>query len=317
MQYPLSLAVLLFSISSSVVAWGVEGHEIVGTIAQSFLSKDAQSQLASILSESNGDLAEVSNWADKVKFTGQYAKTRPLHYIDAEDAPPSKCDVKESRDCADGNCIVGAIANYSKDAVCGSESLQKDGIKFLVHFFGDISQPLHTENRDRGGNEVKVTFDGKKSNLHKVWDTELVLDRINAHSTQAGYAKYLLNEIKSGSFANEKASWLSSHAWDETSKFGNSLVAIDYAADSNKYGCGDDGVWSSYLGNPSQDLSGKYAEIAAPVVDVQLAKAGFRLGKFLSEILASSCTDKSASASTVSDQSANKKVACAISRRRR
>ena len=292
-----STLLALVNVFGSAVAWGAEGHEIVGSIAQSFLSKDAQSQLASILSESNGDLAAVSNWADKVKFTGQYAITRPWHYIDAQDTPPTQCDIQESRDCADGNCIVGAIAKYSKEALCGSDAQVKtDAIKFLVHFFGDISQPLHVENRNRGGNGDKVTFDGKNTDLHAVWDVSLVQSQIGKHSSsQTEYVDYLISQIKSGSFAVLSKSWLSSHSWEELSKFGNSLAAIDYATDSNKYDCGPNGVWSSYLDNPSQDLSGKYAEIAAPVVDVQLAKAGFRLGKFLSELLSATCDSPSPS----------------------
>lgn len=47
-------------------------------------------------------------------------------------------------------------------------------MKFLVHFIGDAHQPLHLTNRDRGGNSDQVVFEGRKMNLHSLWDTGLI-----------------------------------------------------------------------------------------------------------------------------------------------
>lgn len=280
----------------SILSWGAEGHEIVGSIAQHFLSSNAESQLSSIFN-SNGLsqedlLANIANWADRVKFVSGYTKTATFHYIDIQDTPPTKCGLTETRDCPDGKCITGAIAKYTSQAICPEDSHKKaEAIKFLVHFFGDITQPLHVEDRARGGNSLKILFGKKTINLHHLWDTELVVARISKFGTQEAYVRYLLGEIKNGQYSKQVSSWISSRSYNETSEFGNSLVAIDYAQDSNQFDCGEDGVWSSYDRDPAQDFSGSYTQKAAPIIDLQLAKGGYRLGMYLSHLLSSSCSD--------------------------
>ncbi|KAJ3314547.1 hypothetical protein HDV04_006086 [Boothiomyces sp. JEL0838] len=268
-------------LATSVNAWGSEGHAIVGSIAQNFLDSNAQSYVSKILA-SNGDMAAVSSWADSYKFTTAGAFSKPLHYVDIKDAPPTTCGFDESRDCPNGGCINTAIQTYTNQLCDASTNL--DALRFLIHFFGDITQPLHNSNRDVGGNSDKINYKGANTNLHHIWDTEMVQDRIAQNSDQATYVNNLISSITSGSYASQAASWISQHSYNAGSQYGNNLASIDYSIDSDTYGCSY--VWSNYDANPSQDFSGSYFSGAASIIDVQLAKGGYRLAQHLNAAFA-------------------------------
>lgn len=312
----LSSCLFVSLLSLPCLAWGSDGHEIVASIAQKYLDPVAASHVNSLL---GGDMAPASTWADKIKHSGQYSTTGPLHYIDVKDRPPSVCGLVEERDCPDNKCIVGAIATYAEQAKCSSklsqvafaakkkphkprpassddeqdntpasssDNVQLDALRFLIHFFGDITQPLHNEDRARGGNQLIVDFNGKSVNLHAVWDTQLVQTRVEEHSNQEKYVNYLISQIDKGKYSTKAKSWISTHDVFAKSKLGNSVVALEYSSDSDKIGCDGD-VWSGYDKDPNQDFSQTYATNAAPIVDEQLAKGGYRLAQFLNELYSS------------------------------
>lgn len=105
----LSLSVL----PSSISAWGSLGHETVAYVASNFVSPKTSTLFKSILHNDTEDyLAGVATWADSFRYTAAGRFSAPLHFIDAEDHPPTSCGVKYIRDCGEHGCIVGAILNY-------------------------------------------------------------------------------------------------------------------------------------------------------------------------------------------------------------
>ncbi|KAJ3324262.1 hypothetical protein HDV06_000301 [Boothiomyces sp. JEL0866] len=270
-------AVAILAFTSVVSAWGNKGHAIVGSIAQSFLDTNAKAFVNSILAETNGDMAAVASWADDYKSTTEGAFSKPLHFVDIKDTPPTECGFDEVRDCVQGNCINTAIQTYTSQ-LCDS-STNFDALRFLIHFFGDLSQPLHNSFRLKGGNGANVRYNGKTSNLHHVWDTEMVEDRLKSHSGQGSYVSNLIEEIESGNFAQQAQSWVSSHPYNAASEYGNNLASIEYSIDANKFDC--DYVWPRYDSHPSQDIAHSYYQGAVEIIDVQLAKGGYRLAKHL------------------------------------
>ena len=82
-----------------------------------------------------------------------------------------------TRDCPKGDCVIAKIEDFRKvlaDAAAAPEH-RNEALRFLVHFVGDMHQPLHcADNNDRGGNEVRVDFFGRNMNLHSVWDSGLL-----------------------------------------------------------------------------------------------------------------------------------------------
>jgi S1/P1 Nuclease len=90
------------------------------------------------------------------------------------------CHYVPPRDCADGRCVIGGLEKYV--AILGDrhapEAARAQALKFVVHFVGDVHQPLHAGNRDdKGGNDFQVRFDGKGTNLHRVWDSQMLYTR--------------------------------------------------------------------------------------------------------------------------------------------
>ncbi|KAK7435213.1 hypothetical protein VKT23_019782 [Stygiomarasmius scandens] len=168
-------AISLLSVQRAY-AWGAIGHEAVGFVAMEFLAPNALSFVQSSLAGSEFDqsLGVAATWADEVRSEAAFAWSANLHFVDAEDNPPSSCSVSESRDCGNGFCILTAIANYTTRVVQTSLSAtqRQQALLFLDHFIGDIGQPLHVEADALGGNDIDVTCAGSRTNLHSVWGME-------------------------------------------------------------------------------------------------------------------------------------------------
>jgi hypothetical protein len=292
------LGVLLCA--NAVLSWGTRGHIMVGKIAMEFLNDNAKSYLNEVIPEGKGDLGDVANWADDIKnrrvFGNQWLWASELHFVSVLAMPARDCNYDDDRDCKNGKCIVGAIQNYTERASCRSGSRpsieeQNVAVKFLSHFLGDISQPLHNCNRSRGGNDITVTFDGKTinginrpMNLHGIWDFEIV-DKLLATQYEDKIENMIsdvVTEIKQGSFQRESTSWISSHSVFDRSANGNSMAAIDWSKDANGWNCVN--VWQPVDDDPGQDFGGAYYEKAWPAVRIQIAKAGYRLAHQINEI---------------------------------
>ena len=174
------------------------GHEIVATIAQIYLHPTVLPTLCSILDESpNCHLAPIATWADKIKYRMRWSAA--LHYVGAiDDYPPNDCAYpgpsgwagRKEINVLDGiKNVTGLLADWvGQDA---SDATASEALKFLVHFLGDMHQPLHLTGRDRGGNSAKVIWDGRHTSelrfllllllpdgfildLHSLWDGLLI-----------------------------------------------------------------------------------------------------------------------------------------------
>lgn len=163
-------------------AWGPLGHSIVAALAQRQLDPAALAAVEQLLAaEHTTQLADVASWADQVRDDPDrqdlWQQTRRLHYVNFHDAD---CHYDPPRDCGDGECIVAALPHYL--AILGdhtqSAAARLEALKFVVHFVGDIHQPLHAGDRDDlGGNRYQVQFEGRGTNLHRVWDSGLLNTR--------------------------------------------------------------------------------------------------------------------------------------------
>lgn len=177
-------AVLLCVAAAPAHAWSGRGHRLVGHVAETGLSPAARAEVDALLQgEADPDkrsLAGISTWADELRGSDPDLGRRSArwHYVNiGEDG----CRYEADRHCPAGNCVVGAIdaqaailADRSRSA---AERLQ--ALKFVVHFVGDVHQPMHAGNaRDRGGNDVQLnlrdgTRNGYGTNLHALWDGSL------------------------------------------------------------------------------------------------------------------------------------------------
>jgi hypothetical protein len=285
--------VLVLLAATQVYSWGSQGHQLTGAIAQKYVSSATAKTVLKLLPSSwEGSLSRTSTWADEVKRSKKYANTRTLHYVDVEYTSATSCNgYKAERDCPDGNCIVGALGKYVKDLDCKNDNeTRSDALKFIVHFMGDITQPLHICGRDKGGNGAIVEdFSGKKTNLHSVWDSSIIEQRIKKDfgNSQTKYLEFLLSKAKEVSKA-DKDKWtscLSKPAEYETQ--GTDAVTLacagEWATDAEGLNC--DVVWPAYDSNPDQDFGAKYYEAALPALERQLIKAGVRMSVLLDKVL--------------------------------
>jgi hypothetical protein len=169
----------VFVVVPAAQAWGPLGHRVVADIAQQHLTPAALAQVRQLLApDHTTQLADVASWADDLRNDpaqqALWQQTRSLHYVDIHDP---HCHYLPPRDCPDGQCVVSALAHYV--AILADrkqpDEQRREALKFVVHFIGDMHQPLHAGYRDdKGGNDYQVQFEGKGSNLHRVWDSGLL-----------------------------------------------------------------------------------------------------------------------------------------------
>lgn len=154
----------------TAVAWGSLGHETIAWTAQSLISDTTASYVQEALESTASDyMANISTWADSYRDTSAGRWSAPLHFIDANDSPPGECDIEFNRDCGASGCVVSAIVNYTQIVLDegSAKDERRDAMRFIIHFLGDIHQPLHVEGLDRGGNDISVTFGRAHTNLHQ------------------------------------------------------------------------------------------------------------------------------------------------------
>ena len=184
----LSTVVLVSTLASvpTAYAWGAAGHEIVATVAQIHLPKPVLNLVCDILHPSLNltspvaraaapyppcSLAPIAAWADQVRRLPQYRYTAPLHYVNAvDDAPPDACAFPGPRGWQGrptGNVLaaLGNVTGVLREFARGERDVRdaEEAMKFFVHWMGDMHQPLHMSGREKGGNGVKVAWNGRVS----------------------------------------------------------------------------------------------------------------------------------------------------------
>ncbi len=268
-----ALALLLSCMNAApVFGWGVEGHRIVARTAQRNLSAKARQEILRLLQRGE-TLESVASWADTIR--NSRPETKNWHFVDI---PVSANAYDPARDCPRtpfGDCIINALTesrailadagrleSFRNVLANPQESRQAraEALKFLVHFIGDLHQPLHcADDHDRGGNDVLVTFFGVSTNLHKVWDTNIIA-RAGLNQT-ANRVLTVASAQETGVLAQE--------------------TFVDWALESHQLA-----VDHAYKNIPANKRLGQsYFSANRPVVDGQLAKAGLRLARILNEVL--------------------------------
>ncbi len=173
MRIALSL-VLAFSCCINGFSWGLTGHRVVAEIASYYLTPKAKKEIAAILD--NQSMAMVANWADFIKSDSTYNYTHDWHFVNL----PENLTYAEAfaflQNTNDNNIYSQTLQLQTvlKSAIASKEE-KAFALKFIIHLIGDMHQPMHLGRKeDWGGNKIYVKWFGEKSNLHRVWDENIV-----------------------------------------------------------------------------------------------------------------------------------------------
>jgi hypothetical protein len=294
--------------------WGCEGHQAVALIAEKHMNRRALDGVNKLLlgvpidpslprfcSGQGLDLmADSATWADDLrKFRPEAG---PWHYIDIpRDAPRST--MAESCPASTG-CVTGAIEHQIELLRSNSVDPQAraDALRFIIHFVGDLHQPLHcVSNNDLGGNCVPIDFFGNPPveknpqsesyapNLHGIWDSAII-QRLKGTESEVQWADALDRKFRSQAAGWEKAgvhvedwAW-ESHELADSVVYARLPVAIPVEAPVPTKGCSDDNHVSTRMLNLHEQVSQQYVDGVAPTINEQVAKAGVRLAMVLNQI---------------------------------
>lgn len=260
-RWTIAVILILAASTTQCRAWGSEGHRIVAEIAERFLEPETSRRLHELLAlENQTTLASVSNWADQIR--GQRPNTASWHFVDI---PISRSSYEVRRDCPRGNCVVAKIDDFAaKLADKNAPPVQRlEALKFLVHFIGDVHQPLHaSNNRDHGGNDIHVEFKEHKTNLHALWDSRLLTSVV--HGDERAYALNLAHSISAADYKT----WKTGSAADWANESHTIAVQVLYGE----------------LPHGPGAVPSFYEAKALPIIDQQMKKAGVRLAVLLNSI---------------------------------
>lgn len=242
--------------SSSVFAWGQTGHRVTGAIAEKYLSDDARAAIEALLPHES--LAEASTYPDEMRSdpsTFWQRTASPWHYVTVPEGKVYK-DVGAPEQ-GDAYSALMHFTETLKSKTASKEDKQL-ALRFIVHIVGDLHQPLHAGNgTDKGGNDVKVRFFWEDSNLHRVWDSQMLAQR------ELSYTEW--------------TNWLSEKITSEQVTDWQKATPFDWIAESTKL---RDGLYPEDANNMNYD----YLYDHLPTVKTRLQQAGVRLADYLNKV---------------------------------
>lgn len=183
---PAVVAATLAVLPGQAFAWGKTGHRVIGKIAEPYLTASATAGVKRILGVET--VAEASNWPDFMRSdpaTFWQREAGPFHYVTV----PDRKTYAEAAHPPEGDGVT-ALQRFSATVRSPTASLadKQLALRFIIHIVGDLHQPLHAGNgHDKGGNDIRVTFQGRSTNLHSVWDSALVDEGQLSYSEMADW----------------------------------------------------------------------------------------------------------------------------------
>ena len=232
--------------------WGVTGHRAIGLVAEKHLSAKAKKKLKLLMGQES--LAMISTWMDEVRSDSTYNYTADWHWVTIETGK----NYSDSPKNPNGDVIMTLerlVMELKSKKLDRKKEIEY--VKMIVHLVGDIHQPLHVGCcDDRGGNSVKVKWFRNETNLHSVWDSNMIDDTKLSYTELAGALEEPTTEVLT--------------QWQKAS-------VRDWAAESMTY---RKQVYAVGDGN----LSFKYSYKNLDSVKLRLVQAGIRLAGVLNEI---------------------------------
>lgn len=271
------LLLILVVTAQTALGWGAQGHKVVGAVAERRLaqtSPDALKRAQDLLRSNNNSrdcapcddarsFAFVSSDPDDFRQIELALVTRDWHFVNIEITHPT---YEQDRDCPNGDCVVRRIDRMIE--ILGdptrSNCDRESALIYLIHFMGDMHQPFHTGfgridgKPDRGGNDVKLTFNGRDTNLHSIWDSGII-EKQGRSDTQ------WVNRLMGDVLGQRDAAALAKG------------TTVDWVNESHKL--------AIRFHVPEKPFDDAYVPEALPVIEERLLLAGLRLARLIEDAL--------------------------------
>jgi hypothetical protein len=242
----------------TLISWGGTGHKTVAKIAENHLTANTKLNVDALLAGQS--MADVASWADGLRNDPNYSNTSSWHYINAP-LGLSYEEFSKTVKAQGSTNVYGALLKCEDDIRSQTTTVQQktDALKFIIHFVGDMHQPMHVSRaEDKGGNSIQMQFDGKGTNLHSLWDSGLINKKSETFEQMAvGYDNATPQEIA---------------AWQSTDPirwaYESYEISAKLYAEAEKDNKPGDAYYQQYL----------------PVVQQRIEMAGIRLAGVLNEL---------------------------------
>ncbi len=253
-RYILSI-ILLLSCLTNANAWGKKGHNIIAYIAECHLTPAACAKVDTLLS--GYSMVYWSAWADSARYTKEYSYTKPWHYRNIEEGK-----TPQDTPTPKGGDVVYATERMTselRDTTLSSEQ-HTLALKLLIHFVGDLHCPMHAGRlSDRGGNRLPMVFFYRSTNLHTIWDTQLI-EQIQAWS----YTEWQREIDRKSERQQQKITDGTPTTWFAETHAIAEMIYRDARTET--------------------DISYDYVDKYQSILESQLLNAGLRLAHILNEI---------------------------------
>jgi nuclease S1 len=245
-------------------AWGRLGHRVISRVAEKNLNPSARYAVAALL-EPGESLADASTWADEHRR--ELPSTTPWHYVDVPLDEP-RYNAVFSGDVPERGYVVDKIHDFKVIVKDPARSLEERrfALRFLIHCIEDLHMPMHVgDNNDKGGNRTQVRFFDEGTNMHRLWDSQII-ERVSDKED------FWLGDLAALDTPQNREAWMKGTVEDWATE---SLLAARQA-----YQVPETGLRLK----PGQKLAETYQAASLPVVRKRLTQASLRLAMVLNEV---------------------------------
>jgi hypothetical protein len=243
-----------------LTSWGSTGHRTIGIIAERHLTPQAKVAVNALLQGEN--MADASTWADEVRRTSGYTQSKNWHFLNQPPGLSRQQFYNAVKNMGTDN-IYGAMLQCKADLQSpNTTTAQKnEALKYIIHFVGDIHQPMHISNKaDLGGNKIQVNYNERGTNLHTLWDSKLI-DRqgLSEEQMAAQYDNASVGQIKAWQ-SDPMIEWL----WESY------LISSILYTEINQL--------------PKRKLDDSYYQAHISIIQTRIEQAGIRLAGLLNNV---------------------------------
>jgi hypothetical protein len=202
---PILLTLLItMMLSTQSFAWGPIGHYVIGKLAEWQMKPKTVKKVEEILQQQS--ISGVGVWMDNIRSDKKYDYTNTWHWVTTADGEYDPALQEKNGDAYEA--FLRIKENLKKGGLSPEE--ERDQLRMLIHIVGDLHQPFHVgKPGDRGGNDVKVSFFNKETNIHAIWDSDLIEGKKMSYTEMATELQKRVNPVLIQKYtAATPADWL-------------------------------------------------------------------------------------------------------------